>query len=270
MSDSIPISSLFTRYRRYLPGLVGAGAGAVASALLGGYSADKAISRDSNRPVTWVPYKRPVPTMKRPRPMLRRRAMRRMTRRISRFRRPVSDGYTIVRRTAINGAGFAVSGTLNPSVQGMSFLLSYLPNVTDFTNLYQQYRIKKIQIKLIPRNDFGNSNGLGVAAVGTSIPQIALANDTAKTFAPTDLNTVLSYNNCRLLDMHGSRPVYHTLFPKSINTVQGVNVNPSYDWLFTSNTTIPHYGVQFAWVTATPNIAIDVYATYTVEFKGRA
>lgn len=274
MSDSLPTSSLFGRYSRYLPGLVGAGAGALASSFLGGLAADKAISRDSSRFVTWSKYRRPTPPsvpMKRPRAMTRRRVMRRYARRVSRFRRPSSDGFITIRRTCLNATGFAVVGSSNPTNLIFTFQLGYLPNINDFTALYSQYRIKKIQLKICCRNDFGNANGLGTTALGTSIPQIAIANDPAKTTPPATINDTLAYNNVRLCDLHGSRPIYHTIYnPMAANTVQGVNVSPMNSWLLTTNTGIPHYGVQFSWVTASTTIGIDVYATYTVQFKGRA
>lgn len=252
--------------------------GTVATAYsLGKLAGDRIWSERKELPTWSAPaasVKEPSSRVMRIVPVKRRRTTRMRMRKRSRswVPRPFSNGYIVIKRSAIGAAGFSLTPSVGfgPSLKCQFFQLNYLPNVTDFTSLYQQYRIRRIDLKFVLRSDPGNPNATGTTALATAVPQLLLSNDNAKTTDPSSVNDVLCYQNCRICFMDSGKPVYHTVWPKSINTVQGSNIAPVTEWLFTSSAAVPHYGVQVAWVGSNNTMSVDVYATYTVEFKGRA
>lgn len=274
MSDSVPASSIFTRYRRYLPGLVGAGAAALTSAYFGGNRASKAISRDSSRFVTWG-GNRPLPSFKPKRPVTMRVARRTYRRRVRRVPRrsyvPRNlAGYTVLKGTSapfpLTGAGAAPADLLGLQ----SFSISSVSNIANYTALYSKYKILRCTLQFVPRWDSGNPNTNGLVAVNGGTTQLISSFDDAATSVPANSAAVLTQSNCRIQNICAGRSVWLTCKPKPATTVQGINVGIQSEWLQTSNTTIPHYGFQTCLRNMTTAMTVDLYVTYTIAFAGRA
>lgn len=276
MSDSIPTSSLFTRYRRYLPGLVGAGAAALTSAYFGGQRASKLIDRDSSRFPTWS--ERPAPSFKPRRPMYsaRRSYVRRKTRRSYRRRRVPRfsgnfAGLTVLKGTSLGPIIVGAAGAPADVLQLITFSLGAVPNYATYSALYSKYKILKCTLQFVPRWDSGNPNTSGVVAVNGGTTQLISSIDDSNTTTPASRDAILGLSNARIQNIAAGRSVWVSLRPKPITNIQGVNVGTSMsEWILTSNATVPHYGLSVCLRNLSNAQTVDVYVTYTVAFAGRA
>ena len=74
-----------------------------------------------------------------------------------------------------------------------SFNLSQLPNYTDFTNLYDQYRINKIVFKIIPK--FSEASINAGTANNANLAQIHSVIDYDDAVTPTALSDLVQYQS---------------------------------------------------------------------------
>jgi len=200
----------------------------------------------------------------------RARAMRsaRVNRMIHSFKRMVSLGtYTAT----------ATSVTDTPVAKAFSFQLTDLPNVTEYSSLFDQYKISGVQLRIVPKvamTTQGSSTGtiqtVGYGQVVTAIDFDDAANPTAK-------DELLQYQNAKVTQ--ASR--LHTRFikPRILDTVWVNSISSGYQsvrpgWVDLANTNMPHYGIKL-WVDAPANsggttsssVAYDVYAVYYFKCK---
>lgn len=147
------------------------------------------------------------------------------------------------------------------------FKLEDLPGSTDFTSLFQKYRINKILVRVIPKENV--FNGAQDAA-----PQVVDVVDTTSSAAQTQTSALLQYANCKVRT--GMRP-WTVKFTPSVLYDVGVtqtttNISaPKYkQWLSSSNINIPHLGyrLQFSPVgTATTSLTYQIITSYYMSFK---
>lgn len=140
-----------------------------------------------------------------------------------------------------NSIGVTAAGTLYSNHFG--FTLGMLPAATDFTNLFDQYRINKVVWKAIPKFNTVNAlSGAGnalLAQVHTAIDY----DDSAALPTGTALSEITQYQTHR---MHrGTAVVRRTIVPKAELTGSGASVFPkAYQWIDCDNTAILHNGIK--------------------------
>lgn len=178
---------------------------------------------------------RPRRTLRRKRPFIRRR---RIIRRPRLSRRALSVHH--FKRTFTLGQ--ISSSSAGPQFFGYSFRLDQLPNYTEFTNLFDQYRINKIVMKFVPNH---NSSDVGVTAM--NIPNFHTLLDYNDATAPASLNSMYEYANWRMsrgTSLHTR--VFRPATIDYVNATAGANAgNPSWkQWLSTASPSIEHYGLK--------------------------
>lgn len=179
---------------------------------------------------------------------LRVRVVRR--RRINAVRRPI--GRTLVtkklmgskvhyfKRTAFY-SGFITGSTLTDVTGALQFQLNSLPNYTEFTNLFDMYRINGVKVTLMPR---GNS-----AEVGTNQGLVKLFSviDYDDNIAPAALTEVLQYESLKTTNT--SRDHKRYIKPKLSRVLYqpgAVNAyGASNGWIDCTNPQVPHYGMKY-------------------------
>lgn len=161
----------------------------------------------------------------------------------------------------------SMTGSTASSVQNQySFLLSDLPNYTEFTNLFDSYRFLGVEMVFQP-----------VANMGTI----------ASNIAPTDIWSVVDLDGTPALGITGVqqyntaelhncyKPFTVKLVPKpTIGMYDGTPIAPGGEapdglWLDCADPNITHYGVMTAmpqYVSSTAQV-FNVYARYSIEFK---
>lgn len=117
-----------------------------------------------------------------------------------------------------------------------------MPNVTEFSSLFDAYRINKVVFKFIPSyNTYYTGTTL---AAGTSLPKILTALDFDDATAPTAADELFQYDTLRIHtgDKRFSRKFTPFCAPDiGASNSSGVKSKQWIDWAFTN---IPHYGLK--------------------------
>lgn len=160
---------------------------------------------------------------------------------------------------------------------GYMFDIANLPNLSEFTGLFDSYKIRKVVVKFIPFNN--------VAVTQTStmtnfapIMHYYIDHDDHSPSAASEagINEMHQRNNYKTCRMFGTKTI--VIKPRATNTIAGgasataseVSRNT---WLDCGSTGIHHYGLKFllegAASTATAsNWSCRVETTYYLAFKG--
>lgn len=155
-----------------------------------------------------------------------------------------------------------------PQFFASNFQLSSLPDVTDFTNLYDMYKILKIKYTLMPK---GNSSDVGIAAGLGNMVRVCSVLDYDDSVAPTSFNQLCQYNNIKWT--HSTQNHSRTLVPKflrEVSTGLGTTANEvSTGWINCANNNVQHRGIKVG-IQAPQNgtVDYDLVIKYTLAFKG--
>lgn len=173
--------------------------------------------------------------------------------------------YNFKRKFFLENWQTVTAGT--PVGNGTDFFFSSLPNVTDFTNLYDMYMIKKIVVKLIPRITEATLNS-GATTSNTNLPQVHSVIDYDDVTVPTSVNDLVQYQNHKMTRGHQIHT--RTFVPKVEMTSNGANAPQAYRWLDCDAAVVPHRGIKW-WFNA-PNVAgtsvyYDLLVTYYFACK---
>lgn len=174
-------------------------------------------------------------TLRRRRPMRRRTMMRRRPRlsslKVHHFKRTFQ---------ATDIAGLAGADVLG----AYTFRLDQLPNYTEFTNLFDAYRMNKIVIKFVPT---ANSSSVG-SSLTDPLTQFHTVLDFDDATAPASLNAMYEYGNWRM--SRGS--VIHTrVFTPAVSLalLDGAGTTTGAQkykqWISTTQPDVLHYGLKY-------------------------
>lgn len=144
------------------------------------------------------------------------------------------------------------------------FQLNDMPNYTEFSTLFDCYKIVGIKLHFLPyiQENIDLTKVFG---------QVATCIDYTDASTPATFNEVLEYQNAKL---HIPTNRGFTLYfrPRAAVAIYD-GLTTAYaqsdpkTWINTSNPDVPYYGVKYAWNGVTTNMSIAVYATYYVKFK---
>lgn len=161
-------------------------------------------------------------------------------------------------------SGFLAGSTLLDTFSSIQFTLSQVPNVTEFTNLFDCYRINGVKVKLMPR---ANS-----AEIGTNQGMIKLFStiDYDDATVPTAITDLLQYETLKTTSSNREHTRYFK--PKIAKTVFQTSLASGYSqgtgWLDCDNTAVPHYGLKLALQQLPAGAqSYDVQVTYYLAFK---
>lgn len=193
-------------------------------------------------------------------------------RRLNAVRRPARRGIVVKKLVGSNVHSFkrtvfnsgAVSGsTLNDVYGALSFNLSSVPNYTEFTALFDQYRIDAVKVTFMPR---ANSAELGTNQGITKLFTVVDYDDAA---TPTAINELMQYENLkttRSTDDHNRtlRPMLARAVYQAGLTAYGTGRG----WVDCANPSVPHYGLRYA-LQQLPagNQSYDLKIKYYLSFK---
>lgn len=182
------------------------------------------------------------------------------------------DVYTFVRTAYFQGAITIAGGVAGG--QGFSFQVSDLPNITEFENLYDQFRINKVKFQLIPR--FSESSIVGTTSSPTS--QMGLGNlwsviDYDDKNVPTNVTDLLQYQTLKRTQFNKTHT--RAFVPACTPEIYSTGVTTTYgikkrQWIDMAAPQTQHYGVK-VWYDGNPGTATIVYdlvVMYNVSFKG--
>lgn len=155
-----------------------------------------------------------------------------------------------------------VNNTLNNTPFATTFRLSDVPNVSEFSNLYDQYKITAIKWKLMPRSsDY---------AIGLTAPRVFSIVDKDDSSPPLNIDEILQYQNVKVT----SFGKWHTRYIKPNIGYQLGDLSTTINmrsvgkgWIDMANTNVPHYGIKGIITPSSSALAFDLHVTYFLAFK---
>jgi hypothetical protein len=156
------------------------------------------------------------------------------------------------------------SSTTVPTYQNMVFQLSNVSNVTALVGLFDQYRVKMIEVTLLPQNN----NATNTATLGNGLFHSVIDYDNQTNL--TSIAGANEYENCVVSE--GMIAHRRTFVPRLAIAAYGSGAFTSFaneqdTWLDCANQSIPHYGVKAAWTATGYQQSYDMYVRAWLQFR---
>lgn len=140
--------------------------------------------------------------------------------------------YTFSRKFRI---GAVSTSSVTGASGGYSFALSQLPASSDFTNLFDQYRIAQITVTFAPNY------------IQAEVPVYTIL-DYDDSLTPPSLLSVFEKETCRI--SKSNQITERTFVPRVLREVYATAVTSGYEtaltpWIDSVNDTVPHYGFKY-------------------------
>lgn len=218
-----------------------------------------------------MPYRR---TFRRP-IYRRRRFFRRRFRRPRRVPRPMRArpcrGYNFKRTCEL--ANIQTTAQVTPTVFAYQFKLSDLPNITEFTSLFDQYRIRAVKLTFYPPSNTAWTSNVTSMPIGEFYTVL----DFDDAGAPTDVNYLNQYQT--LKRTYFNRPHSRYFYPRAAQSgmystggvTTGYRSVPNKEWFDCGYPDILYYGLKGAYVIQNSNqvLAETIRVTATYYFQVR-
>lgn len=228
----------------------------------------------------------------------RRRGMRGMRRRTPRY-----NGVTNISRAVnlVPTTGFTTDGTWLQETSGYltmttsssaggltfgsfaaSFRLSDVPDYTEFTNLFDQFRLNKVVIRIIPMATSVSTGAAYASNVGQSCVLFHWALDQDDQTLPTNsesgVDTMRNRQGYRVRNIYsgGGRPITIVFRPHFARTLYNTSTTSAYQpargWLDNNSSGTPHYGLKCITEAVSGGsvqvLFFKIEAKYFFSFKG--
>lgn len=193
---------------------------------------------------------------------------RKLARQVHYFKRTVNLGSLT--------ASITSAGVPTPISTGLSFNLAQLPGVTDFTSLFDQYKINGIKYSLVPTANSAILSGVSNVASGYGFQRLNSVIDYDDDSQPTGEDQLLQYGSLKTTPPMRTHVRYFK--PKVDTEVFQSGVTTGYAprgnmWIDVNNSTVKHYGLKLyanapVGVTNTAaSITYTAYATFYIACK---
>jgi len=129
---------------------------------------------------------------------------------------------TIMSKTDVFKRTFqgSLAGTGAAAFSQLSFNINQLPNPTDLTNLFSEYRISFAKVKVTLRNQIEPTN---------AIPRIFIVRDYVNSTVPVNLDELREYSDLKTRKLSYTRPQVFTIRPAT-SVLQGDGVTKVPVW----------------------------------------
>lgn len=152
---------------------------------------------------------------------------------------------------------FIVSSTAVNVPFANSFALSDVPNSTEFTALYDQYKIKGVSFKLYPRFNSVDQN-LSGGRIWTVL-------DYDDSNLPGSINELCQYQNVKCTN---TSTVHSRYLKPQFNLIAGTaNIPQRQHWLDVATPAVPYRGIKGIIEPTSASVAYDCKLTYYLALK---
>lgn len=181
-------------------------------------------------------------------------------------RRPNTMGINFIKRKCLK-TDIAIN---NPQQITLNFSLNDLPNSSDFTNLFDFYRICGVKLQFIFQS---NNQDTGSNTV-LSIPVMHYIADYDDSIGFSNENQALEKEGIKTKRI--DKPFTYYLVPRISNEIYNNGITTAYalnnkkQWIDCNSSGVAHFGLK-AWVSSGVNTItgqFKIYATYYLQFKG--
>lgn len=147
----------------------------------------------------------------------RRNAYRKTFRRTLYNKRPAFNynSYVKINRTYL-GATFQGDGVSGTQLANFQFAMSSLPNATEFTSLFDQFKINLVKMTFMLGTDYGGS-----AIPVNNIPRMYYVQDFdgQLTGVPSSINDLREYSGCKQWLFNTNKPCVVWIKPRLLNWI---------------------------------------------------
>lgn len=162
-------------------------------------------------------------------------------------------------------------GTITSSVSAVtygsySFSLADLPSSSEFTNLFDEYKIAKITLQFIPAYVQVNNT------VGKISPWFMYCIDKDDVATPSTYTTILQYPSHKVISMTKGFTV--SFAPRVATALYNGGVTTAYGsdarFIDTASDAVPHYGFKYGVDLSTDanSYKYNIFAKYTIHVRG--
>lgn len=153
------------------------------------------------------------------------------------------------------------------------FALNDLPGFSDFTTLYEMYKVTGVKLKFIPVA--GTQSTLGTASFGSSTPNmnpLAITVDRAYVATTPTFGSLMQHQDVKIRTQQRPFSLWISK-PLAYSPADGTTVaHLTNQWLDTTNSGVHHYGLQYAFESnsgSTTNYTSiwRVFATYYIKCR---
>lgn len=189
------------------------------------------------------------------------------------IRRSLTMDSSIIDGSTANTIQLSFSpGATDYRLGGVSVYTTALPNLSEFSSLFDQWRLKDVLVRLDIA--FGYQGLASNPVITPGLYYVADYDDSGD----ATINDLLQYPQCQVHNFYrnGYEPFQVSLSPKPLRDVAGSGVSTGYGpmpvapWLRTSDMSIPHYGLKIGldWMgkVQTADIQVVVTIYYNMEF----
>lgn len=164
------------------------------------------------------------------------------------------------------------STTSVPNRYAASFTLSDVVNYSEFTALFDEWKIDSVEVHFIPRNN-KSGTGTGLDGPATSAAYVSWLDFDNVGFVGSDLDDGLQSHTFQVSDCHSKTvrkftPLCNMQTTKVDGTiVTGVSLtNP---WLDCATPGVANYGIKFGIYNTSGNadVIIDIFTKYNLSFR---
>jgi len=150
------------------------------------------------------------------------------------------------------------------------FRLDDLPNVTEFTNLFQEYKINAVKLRFVP--SYNDSTSGAVAA--NRLPIFHMVKDDDDIAPPTTVDQLYQYDSYQM--RRTDKPFTMYIRPKALGLAYRVGVTSGQmpgkgGWMSCDTADVPYYGLKWASDLGAVNTAVSmkVFATYYIQLRSQ-
>lgn len=188
-------------------------------------------------------------------------------------------GTHTIKRRWLFPSGAIIQNGATVSYNAENFQLSNLPSYSEFTTLFDMYRLAKVKITFYPAFNVAAATDNAVPNRNPGIGRIYMVTDFNDSTPPTTVDSLLEYDKCKVRYL--AKPVVHTvMWPRVASTIFQTGMTAAYGtgkpmWINSAYPSVPHYGFKWAiqvnadtWSSdAQEPVIYDILYEYTVNFK---
>lgn len=149
---------------------------------------------------------------------------------------------------------------------GEQFDIGQLPNMSEFSNLFDVYKMNAIKFELVPCQTGSDVNP---NTTSLFLPNILSAIDYTDSTAPTGINELMQYTSCRRTKITRRHSRYFK--PKVNNDVNTIAIGNARPGWYGFGAAIPMYGVKWGldqpFNVASGGFGVDRYVTFYFSCK---
>lgn len=173
-------------------------------------------------------------------------------------RRMLSQGPRIYRFKRSHNYGTGATVAVTPTLVAQNYSLNDLPNYTEFTALFDFYKITGIRIRFLPYQTESNSTGTVNNAANVPIFHVV---DTSDATAPTTVEELCEYQDHKISNLYTGFDVYFK--PKFSDATSATRDG----WVATTNPSLNYNGFKYAIPPTTNAMTFYIVVTFYMAFK---